>query len=617
MGNDKFSMDKREADKQGLAQRWKADLRCFWESNRWLIIGVCWLFALGLGYTGFARQASQAGEARSPTTLIYLTLQLISMNSGAVPEPVPWQLNLARFLIPLLTAFTAFQAFALIFQEQLNRFRLGLIRDHVVICGLSHKGFALVKSFRQENRRVVVIERDEANDLLEPCRAYGAILILGDATDPQTLNRAAVGKANTLIAVSNDSINAEIAVQARQIMLAYPQNTLTCILHIVDPQLYDLLRDQELEMEAGSNFRLELFNVFERGAQILANQIPQIFTTRLDNKAPCLAIIGLGQLGQNLVVQVARTWWDASRPIPQPMCLLAIDLKANWKVEALQSRYPRLPQACELIPCEIDVREPAFQRGDFLPSGIDLRQVDLFYVCMDDDNLNLYTSLTLNRLAGAGGGPVVVRVTERVGLANLINRSALTALNQPENSEQSAESLPLRAFVLLEQTCTADLLLGGTHEILARELHAEYLRTQLAAGRQLYSSDVMAPWEELSAELKESNRQQVNRIAQKLKAIGCRLSPLTDWDAASFQFNPQEVEKMAQMEHDAWVEQLIRDGWRYGPGPKDPSARTHPDLVLWSVLPEAEKDKNRTAVRELPRLLARAGFQVERLHNVT
>ena len=121
---------------------WRITLHAAWERNRWLIIGGCWLLALILGYSGFALQAISTGEAHNPTTLLYLTLQLISMNSGAVSEPIPWQLNIARFLIPILTAFTAFQAFALIFQEQLNLFRLQIIKDHVIICGSGYVSFA-------------------------------------------------------------------------------------------------------------------------------------------------------------------------------------------------------------------------------------------------------------------------------------------------------------------------------------------------------------------------------------------------------------------------------------------------------------------------------------------
>jgi hypothetical protein len=70
---------------------------------------------------------------------------------------------------------------------------------------------------------------------------------------------------------------------------------------------------------------------------------------------------------------------------------------------------------------------------------------------------------------------------------------------------------------------------------------------------------------------------------------------------------------MARMEHERWYEELRLDGWTYAPGPKNPSVKTHPDLVSWEALPDLEKEKNRVTVRELPGFLARAGFQIYRL----
>ena len=94
----------------------------------------------------------------------------------------------------------------------------------------------------------------------------------------------------------------------------------------------------------------------------------------------------------------------------------------------------------------------------------------------------------------------------------------------------------------------------------------------------------------------------MDRISSKLNAVGCRLATLTDWDAAVFEFDPHEVELMAQMEHDAWVKQLTSEGWHFAAVMSIRPPKTHPHLVAWSKLPDAEKLKNRTSVRELPRL---------------
>lgn len=53
-------------------------------------------------------------------------------------------------------------------------------------------------------------------------------------------------------------------------------------------------------------------------------------------------------------------------------------------------------------------------------------------------------------------------------------------------------------------------------------------------------------------------------------------------------------------------------GWRYGPR-KDNDAKTHPCLVPYAQLPPDEQDKDRSAVRQIPATLAKAGFRVHRL----
>ncbi len=68
---------------------------------------------------------------------------------------------------------------------------------------------------------------------------------------------------------------------------------------------------------------------------------------------------------------------------------------------------------------------------------------------------------------------------------------------------------------------------------------------------------------------------------------------------------------MAGKEHKRWRQQGKQDGCVYGLE-KDAVKKTNPDLLPWDELPEDEKEKNHTFIRGIPRLLARAGFQIER-----
>jgi hypothetical protein len=117
-------------------------------------------------------------------------------------------------------------------------------------------------------------------------------------------------------------------------------------------------------------------------------------------------------------------------------------------------------------------------------------------------------------------------------------------------------------------------------------------------------------WEELSDDLKETNRQLADRIPLLLAEVGYRIAPLSDWDAEKLVFEEDQTNRMARMEHESWCRRKEKDGWRYAQE-KNAAKKTNPALLPWEELPEEEREKNRAFIRGLPRLLARAGFQVE------
>jgi hypothetical protein len=249
----------------------------------------------------------------------------------------------------------------------------------------------------------------------------------------------------------------------------------------------------------------------------------------------------------------------------------------------------------------MDVQSPDFERGQLLCDEGGNCIVDIAYVCLDNDALALHAALTLLRHLRPHATPIVVRMASAAGLATLL---------RADDGSQVAFA-NLHPFPLLEHTCTPDLVVGGTHELLARAVHEAYVRGEVEKGETPETNPNMVPWEQLPERLRESNRRQADHIGVKLRAVGFAPAPLTDWDAASFEFeNAEHVETMARLEHQRWCAERAAEGWTYAPGPKDEQAKTHPDLLPWGELPEAEKDKNRAPVRAIPRILARAGLQV-------
>ena len=571
----------------------------WWQDMKWPVLITFAAISLVLGYIGFAKYAAAQGETPSSLDLIYQTLQLVSMNSGLVPGPINWQLQVARFLIPALTVFTALSALAMIFSEQMQVFKLWRIRDHVIICGLGRKGALLVEQFRSLDLDVVVLEQDEGNDWLEISRGLGAVVLVGDAADPDLLHQAKVGRAKYLIAVmGDDGANAEVAVQAQEMMRERTAGVLTCLIHIVDPQLYDLLREKELAHQNFSSYRLELFNIYDRGARLILKSVRD---GESQGTPGHILVIGMGKLGEGVVLHAIQDWRENNSSTVERLQITVIDRNADSKAESLCVRYPQLEQVCSLLPLQMEIDSPDYLRAEFLHDAPGQDDVEQVYVCLDNDSLGLQAGLSLLHQMKTRKVPIVIRMVEDTGLATLLG----------DGDAADGSFTQLHAFGLLNQTCTADLLLGGTLEVLARELHTVYLNEQSIGVQINEKSDALVPWEQLPERLKESNRVQAANIGNTLAKAGYSITQLRDWESSEMEFTLQEVEVMARKEHQRWCQERIRDGWVQG-SERDAGKKTNPDLVDWEELPEEEQEKNRRYVRSLPKSLARAGFQIER-----
>lgn len=84
--------------------------------------------------------------------------------------------------------------------------------------------------------------------------------------------------------------------------------------------------------------------------------------------------------------------------------------------------------------------------------------------------------------------------------------------------------------------------------------------------------------------------------------------PLTGALPPDLPLTAETLEALARSEHDRWAKALRDEGWRKTDGPKDADERRHPLLVPWEELAEAEREKDRDAIKVIPQMLARAGY---------
>ena len=550
----------------------------------WALVAALALTALVLGYVGFSKV--YAGQGYGPSELLYRSLQLFVLESGAVQDTsVPLSLQIARILAPALAAYAAIRAIVLLFGEQLAlvglRFRL---RDHVVVAGLGRKGFALAKALRAAGERVVVIERDGGNTAAAGCRARGIPVLFGDAADRELLLKANAPRARALVVVAGDDrTNIDIAFGVAALPFGRTPR-LPGFVHVDDLVLWRLLQPQVLALQKRLPLRLEFFNVHAEAARVLLDERPLEPASR-----PHLLVVGPSPLADSLIVHAARTWRSASAD-GEPLRITVAGRAAATQREALLDRYPGLEEICELGSWELGLES---HEGPRTPP-------DAAYVCLAREAEGLAAALLLGTYAETRHVPTLLAVDdEQVGVASAIRKDASLAHLIP--------------FGVLSRTMTAHLIGHGTNELLARAKHEHYVEMERERGQTVADNPSMVPWEQLDETLKESNRLFADSVSDKLDASSCVVvpAPLADPQAPGFAFSEAEVEELARAEHDRWCRDLAREGWQPG-NDKDPRRKLHPKLVPWSELTEEDREKDRDPVRSLPELLARLGFEIRR-----
>jgi class 3 adenylate cyclase len=148
---------------------------------------------------------------------------------------------------------------------------------------------------------------------------------------------------------------------------------------------------------------------------------------------------------------------------------------------------------------------------------------------------------------------------------------------------------------------------------LARAVHESYCAKQRADGVK----SPLPPWDQLPEGYREDNRAQVADIPNKLRYLGYELAAGTGLDPRQIKISDEQLETLAEREHERWMRQKLRQGWTLGPKDSDPRKKTNPFLLPYAELQDSIKDYDREPVRKMPEIIAQAGFRVRKLSTST
>ncbi len=211
-----------------LWRKWRAS----WRDTLLLLRdfrGPLFFFALlviggGLLYFNLALQAGE--PLHSPVEGVYVALLMVFFQSGTT-FPNTWYLQVFYFAMPLLGLGILAQGltdFGVLFFNRKARSKewemavASTFSNHIILVGLGHLGYRVVRNLYDLNQDVVVIELEPREDLVADLHARDIPVLQGDATREALLETAGVKRARVLIlCTQNDNLNLQIAVKARSL----------------------------------------------------------------------------------------------------------------------------------------------------------------------------------------------------------------------------------------------------------------------------------------------------------------------------------------------------------------------------------------------------------------
>jgi len=568
--------------------------------RRVVTIALIFLGVLGLALLGQYR-SDPASFFDDPVQHVYQGIQLFVLEGDWTRDMAvrPIEIDVARFLAPLIALASLVLVFARGAWVALANARARFAKDHIVLVGLNPLGWHFARSCRGLGLRTVAIERKEDNVYVDRCRRLGVPVIIGDALLADTLLRAGVGRASDLVTfVRDDGTNVELTLRVKTFSRDWEGRRsapLRVRCHLANTQLADRLEQYPKFFLDPHLAEISFFNAHGLAARtLLQRRPPEVFADALRATEVHVVILGGTPLGEQVMLHVARMAHYANFSPPRlTMCLEG----AVAFGERMARVHPGLGVAARVDYVEMPVSPDLFARDD---EPFPITDATMYVVCIADDSVGLSLALALRRATLLGRGrnaPVMVAMERSDGLAWLLE------------SERGRPEIPdgLYPFGMLDDIVSAENIVDERIDRLAQAFHDNYLEAT-AASKTDSIRPSQVPWRKLPEVYRRASRLEADHLDVKLRAVGCR----EEDTGASFEFTPEELARLARMEHDRFVAVRYSTGWRGGDVRSD-FARIDDQLAPWSALDEAGRRYDIDTVRSIPANLSmRLGRHVRR-----
>jgi voltage-gated potassium channel Kch len=561
----------------------------------WVVITLAVLTLL-CGSIGVSRyEEKHSPGAHHGLSSLYHASQMLILHTAHFEEMNGW-LEAGRWL----GAATLFAATGVVFGKRLRReFRLLAMTywtDHYIVCGLGHKGLEIAKCFKEKEpgARVVVIDPQPDEHLANECDKHGICIFAADASLPKTLQQARVGEAREIVIITpTDQTNVRIATEVRSHRSHEKAGEAKCHVHVSDIHFREALQQWSEGDGKTSDHALHFFDVFDNEARRVLLDLPLDGTGlgTSDPRAVHVVILGFGRMGCSVALRAAKMGHFANR---KPLRISVVDRNADAARERFLFRYPAF-KGSDVCKMEFYTAEAdSISARDWIEKWTREPEILLHvFVCLEDDARNVEVALRLRKLLNVPDRRLLVRIRSHASLAKILEAAP-------------SPNLPIVPFGMVEDACAENAFHNKESDSVARAIHEFFVSKRLAGSNRSPENDpALRDWDDLREELRESNRQQADHIAIKLRAIGCKMVKASEPGEAIEKIDWKEIEMLAPVEHARWNAERRLAGWRYGT-PSNKNLRISENIAEWENLDKSIREYDEQAIADIPAVLQRA-----------
>ena len=577
--------------------------------KRVIIFGCSLVFIILLGTYGFYLIEGSA----HPSTLLYRSVQLFNLESGAVEGEIPLPLELARWLAPATLAGGLIAAASTFFRRSIDQWRARGLRGHHIICGLGSKGATLAAELLSKGQKVVALDPGSNIVELNRLQKLGLIHLPVKACESTGWDSVGCNKAATFTALTpNDADNLAMALgmQRDKDLADQGRNrlfNLKIFVHVKSVVFRDLLdRSAFLGASIQSHCHIRTFSDHTNLARVLLQKFPLEtagFPDGVVNHSRSLHVI-LGSLCDQSMAMLVHSARIGHYLGERKVYFHLVAPTATTWIETLRNAYPSIDQCCAGI--EAIETTGGIDFGRRVASIIRSQPESCFTVipCFNEAPGNLVDIIGINEEIPA---EIPFRMLIPTGfndlLQHLIRQNQVFASRlewQPDISEYCGEEAVFNGRL--------DRIARNIHEKWLEETECQILEAEAKGDRdrsiRIRNKPTFKSWESCTEEQKDANRAQADHMEVKIRAANlspktCTATQWLEWCVG----NPESLELLARVEHERWAAHLLLSGWTSGPERSD-TGKIHDNLIAYEDLDEPTKEYDRDACRKLANYLS-------------